>query len=174
MKRKHLINEDKPPIKLPVVFSDAINKEIDSIYSYNEKNGNGLSQLADYIDGISNYLSYAKIAFDYAHRFSRLPNGCYFVRDFGYNAGYTIKRSKKTQRAYVYVFMLNLKTDEFGLYIPPKISLNISGDRVAMPATPYGYGADYVSETRYNRKVTITESDLRMMIRESLRRILYN
>lgn len=171
---KFVLKEDKPPIRLPVVFSPAISKEIESILEFNQQLRNSLDEWTDYIEGIKNYLSYAKNAFDYANRFRRLPNGCPFVGDFGYNVGYSVKTSKRTHRAYVYVFMINLRAEEFGLKIPPKIPMNISGERIATAATPSGYGADYVSEIRTPKKLRISESRLRKIIAESIRKVLYN
>ncbi len=171
---KFVLKEDKPPIRLPVVFSPAINKEIESIDEYNQPLGDALDEWNDYLEGIRDYLSYAKIAFDYANRFRRLPNGCPFIEDFGYNVGYSVKTSKRTHRAYVYVFMINLRTEEFGLKIPPKVPMNISGERIATAATPFGYGADYVSENRNPHKLIISESRLRKIIAESIRKVLYN
>ncbi len=43
-----------------------------------------------------------------------------FISDFDYNIGYTIKTNNTTQQQYVYVFMANLKPDEFGLIVPQK------------------------------------------------------
>ena len=43
--------------------------------------------------------------------------------------------------------------EEFGLKIPPKVPMNISGERIATAATPFGYGADYVSENRNLQKL---------------------
>lgn len=171
---KFVLKEDKLPIRLPVVFSPSINKEIELIDEFNQPFGDSLYEWYDYIDGIIDYLSYAKIAFDYANRFRRLPNGCPFVEDFEYNVGFSVKTNKRTHKAYVYVFMINLKAKEFGLKIPPKVPMNISRERVATAATPLGYGADYVSENRNLQKLIISESRLRKIISESIRKVLYN
>ncbi len=63
-------------------------------------------------------------AWDYTHRFSRFPNGSIFIKDFDYNIGYAIKTNNTTNQPYVYVFMVNLKPQEFGLIVPPTLREN--------------------------------------------------
>lgn len=46
------------------MFSPSINKEIELIDEFNQPLGDSLYEWYDYIDGIIDYLSYAKIAFD--------------------------------------------------------------------------------------------------------------
>lgn len=49
------------------------------------------------------------------------------------------------------------------------IPQNISGDDIAVPATSTNYGSDYVSESK---RIRLTESDLRMIVKECIRRVL--
>lgn len=41
---KFVLKEDKPPIRLPVVFSPAISKEIESILEFNQQLRNSLDE----------------------------------------------------------------------------------------------------------------------------------
>ena len=49
------------------------------------------------------------------------------------------------------------------------IPQNVSGDRVAVPATSANYGADYVSESK---TIRLNESDLRRIVGECIRKVL--
>ena len=93
------------------------------------------------------YLSNPVIAWDYVGRHTQFPNGAKFIRDFNYNIGYTIKTNDTSNRTYVYVFMLNLNPEEFGLKVPPTLKEN---------------------------KIVLTESNLRKIISETLKRLLCN
>lgn len=146
MKQRRL-SEDRLPPRLIVIFSSKLSKEINAIDNCNQNNIQGLAQWYDYLEGIRNYISNPVIAFDYTDRYIQFPNGARYIRDFDYNVGYTIKTNNKTQEAFVYVFMLNLKPYEFGL---------------KTPQTKNG-----------NSPIQITESDLKMMVRKVIRR-LYN
>ena len=75
--------------------------------------------------------------------------GHYSSRILIINVGYTIKTNKYTEQTYVYVFMMNLKTEEFGR----KKSLDIQ-------------------ESRKKRQIVIKESQLHSIIHETIRRLL--
>lgn len=124
------LNEDKLPTKLAVRLSYKIYKEINTIDSYNQNNVVALSQWYDYLDGIKSYISNPVIAWDYTNRFSRFPNGARFIMDFDCNVGYIIKTNNTTNQPYVYVFMINLKPEEFGLRIPPNVNENRHIDKI--------------------------------------------
>lgn len=79
----------------------------------------------------------------------KVPNGALFIKDFDYNVGYTIKTNKYTEQTYVYVFMMNLKTEEFGLKKSPDIK-----------------------ESRKKRQIVIKEFQLHSIIHETIRRLL--
>ena len=119
------LNEDRLPLKLSVVFSSEIRKRIETIYSCNQENADGLSQWYDYLDGIKSYLSNPAIAFDYTDRYPKFPNGAIFNRDFNYNTAYVVKTDKHTNQQFVYVFKVNLNLEEFGLKSPSTISETI-------------------------------------------------
>ena len=116
--KQYQLYEDRLPSKLLVRFSYDISKKINTIDSYNQNNIGAVSQWYDYLDGIKSYLSNPVIAWDNTNRHHRLPNGTRFIADFDYNVGYTIKTNNTTQQQYVYVFMANLKPEEFGLIVP--------------------------------------------------------
>ena len=117
MKRSWL-KEDKLPSKLIVNFSSKINGYIKDVSDLNQNNVEALSQWSDYIEGIKSYLSNPVIAWDNMNRYPRLRNGGRVIKDFDYNAGYTILADYVTGQPFVYVFMLNLKPEEFGLQVP--------------------------------------------------------
>ena len=89
MKRSWL-KEDKSPSKLIVNFSSKINGYIKDVSDLNQNNVEALSQWSDYIEGIKSYLSNPVIAWDNMNRYPRLRNGGRVIKDFDYNAGYTI------------------------------------------------------------------------------------
>lgn len=141
------LNEDKLPSKLFVRFSSKIDKNIKEIFTYNQNNIDALRYWLDYIESILNYLSNPSIAFDYTNRYICFPNGTRFIRDFDYNIGYTIKTDNTTNQVYVYIFMINLKLNEFCLQIPP--NLNES-----------------------KRFIHLTESYIKHIVRKTLKRYL--
>ena len=141
-----MIKKDRLPPKLPVVLSSKISRKISAINAYNQNNTDEISQWYDYIEGMIDYLSNPVIAWDYMGRHSLFPNGARFIRDFNYNIGYTIKTNSTSNCAYVYVFRLNLNPEGFGLRVPSALKEN---------------------------KIVLTESNLRRIIFETLKRFLY-
>mgnify|MGYP004446041767 CR=1 FL=1 len=91
---------------------------MDVIYYYNRDRANELLQWYSYLNKLQDYVSNRVIAWDYNNRHTRLPNGTCLITDFDYNIGYAIKTNKGSDYTYVYIFMLNLKLDEFGLKVP--------------------------------------------------------
>jgi hypothetical protein len=153
--KQYLLFEDKYPPKFLVVISSKISKDIESVVNYNQNNAENVIKWSEYIDWVKGYLSNRAIAFDYTNRHSRLSNGTYFLNDFNCGIGYTIKENKFTKQPYVYIFMLNLKLDEFGLKSP------------------------YITEnnnikTQYNMKqvIRLTEGDLHRIINECVNEAL--
>ena len=146
MKQDYLIEENLPP-RLPIRFSSKIYNQIDNIYTYNQNNVNALLDWLDYIDGLKSYISHRKIAWDYANRYIRFPNGAVHLIELGYDVTYIIKTNKATNKNYIYVFKIDLKTEEYGLNIPPSL-------------------------TEDKNVIRLTESMLKSMIAESLMNIL--
>ena len=128
MKKQYFLNEDKLLPKLSVRFSTKIINEIDAIDSFNQNNLDGLANWHDYLDGMRSYISNPVIAWDNTNSHHILPNGTRFISNFDYNVGYTIKTNNTTQQEYVYVFMANLKPEEFGLKVPPVLKECIQND----------------------------------------------
>lgn len=140
------MNEDKLPPKIQVRFSTKVSSKIDSIISHNKGNIQAISEWLEYLETVKNYVSNPVIAWDYTNRNIQLKNGTKFIQDFDFNIGYTIITDYTTNSPFVYIFMVNLKPQEFGL-----------------------------RECKRRRNaVTITESKLRRIIAESIRKILYN
>ena len=115
-----LVSEDKLPQKLSVITSPKISKQIEVIDNYNQNNIDALSQWNEYIEGLKSYISNRSIAWDYNNKYPRFPNGAIHLEELGYDVTFIVKTSHITNRSYVYVFMLNLKPEEFGLKVPPK------------------------------------------------------
>lgn len=118
MKRKFKLYEDKDTYKFTVVLSPKINKDMDVIYDINQNKTKELRKWYTYIDEVKEYVSKREIAWNYNKRNIKFPNGTYFIKDFDYNVGYTIKSDKTTHNPFVYIFMINLKPEEFGLKVP--------------------------------------------------------
>lgn len=102
--RQHLLFEDKLPPNLLVVISAKISMKIEYVIKCNQNNTNGLNNWCKYLDWLKEYISNRSIAFDYANRCSKFPNGAYFLNDFNIGVGYTIKSHKYTRQPYVYIF----------------------------------------------------------------------
>lgn len=151
---KFYLHEDRPPKQLQVIFSSDIINEMDNIEYLNQNNAEGLSEWYQYIESIKNWLSNPSIAWDYANRFAKFPNGARFIRDFNCNIGYTVKTNQ--YGAYVFVFMINLKPQEFGL--------NTIKENKSI----------YTDNTmKTNKKVIrLTEADLHNMITEAVKTAL--
>lgn len=142
------LKEDNLPSKIPVRFSSKIDKDINEIKTYNKYNIDAISQWIEYLEDIKKYISNPVIAFDYTNRFIKFPNGTKYIRDFGYNVGYSIIADGINEQPCVYVFMVNLKTEEFGLKRPPVIQ-----------------------ESKKKRQIVIKESQLHSIIHKTIRRL---
>lgn len=120
--KRYWLREDKLPPNLLVNFSSKITEKINAIGNYNKNNDLALTQWSDYLDGIKSYLSKSVIAWDNMNRYPRLRSGGKFIKDFGYNVGYTLLNDYSTNKPLVYIFMVNLKVEEFGLRLPPNMN----------------------------------------------------
>ncbi len=146
MKRYYII-EDKLPRKLLVKFSATIYKQINSIAYFNRNNIEVLSQWYDYLNGIKTYLSNPSIIWDNTGRYIQWQNGARFINDFGYNVAYSIVNDTTTNKNFVYVFKVNLALEEFDLKVPPLLTEN-------------------------KHIVRLTDSDLKFIITECVRRVI--
>lgn len=140
-------NEKNIPSRIIVGFSKEISNRIESIYKYNQGN-EALIQWSEYLATIRKYISNPSIAFDYKHSSVHFRNGAILLKDFGCDAIYYIK-TNGNHPPYVYIFKINLKTDEYGLKVPPTLQ---EGKSV----------------------VRLTESDLRFIVTECARKIVEN
>lgn len=144
---QYRLNEDKYLSKLSVRFSYKLFKEIKEIENYNQNNPQTLSLWLEYLNEAKNYISNRAIAWNYNRRNIKFPNGTFFIKDFDYNIGYTIKTNIETNGAYVYIFMMNLKLEEFGLKAPIALKENKS-------------------------TIILKESQLHFIIREAIKKIM--
>ena len=150
--RERCLNEDKLPQRLPVVSSKKINAEITAIETYNQNNREGISQWRDYLNGLKNYISNPVIAWDYANRYHHTKKGAIYLNELGYNAIFMVLTNNQTQQAYVYLFWIDLKPEEFGLKVPPTLNEN------KQPITKIVY--------------CLSEKQLRNIIKESIKKVL--
>ena len=154
--KHHYLIEDKLPPKLPVVFSSKISNQINVIYACNQNNTDALSQWDEYIEGLKSYISNPVIAWDYNNRYVHFPNGAIHLMDLGYDVSFIVKTNQTTNENYVYVFMLNLKPEEFGLKVPSKGNSQITCN----------------TNISNKKLIRLTEQDLHRIVRESVNRIL--
>ena len=80
--KQYLFDEKTTPYNLFVIVSTKISKQILAIDNCNQDNPEALSEWHDYLDTVKRYLSNPSIAYDYANRFSKFPNGARFIKDF--------------------------------------------------------------------------------------------
>jgi len=147
---KNCIYEDKRQSRLLVTVSPNIQQEINDIEYYNHNSIDALCQWYDYIETLKNYISNPVIAFDNVNRYTHYPNGAIHLVELGFDVTFIIKNNERTNKTYVYVFRIELKPEEFGLYIPT------------------------LNERKRFKKHThiITEFQLRRIIRESIKKVL--
>lgn len=141
---RYCVKEDKRLPKLSVRFSPDIAARIETVNARNFDNQEALSQWNDYIDGIIQYISNPVIAWDNTNRFHHTSNKETFIDEMGMDIGFIIETDSTTNQ-YVYVFYLDLKTEDYGL-----------------------------NESIKKKSVIVTEAKLRRIISESIRRVLYN
>ena len=78
------------------------------------------------------------------YRFHHNSNGEKFIEELGMDVGFIIETDNNANQ-YVYVFYLDLKTDDYGL-----------------------------NESIKKKSIILTEIELRKIIAESIRKVLYN
>ena len=144
---QYYIKEDKLAPNLLIRFSARINKQINAIKDFNRGNIEGLSQWVGYLEGMKTYISKRTIAWDNTGRYIEWPNGSIFIPDLGYNVAYNIITDSATKRDLVFIFRANLAPEEYGLKVPPALNEN-------------------------KRIIPLTESHIRHIVRETLRRYL--
>lgn len=112
------LQEDKLPPKLPFVLSAKIRSQIFLIDDYNQDMPDQVLQWHHYIEWMASYISNPAIAFDYANRYVHYRNGAMHISELTINATVIVKYTAK-KGAYVYIFKLDLKPEDFGLKLPP-------------------------------------------------------
>ena len=132
-------------MNLPVYFSEDINNQIQYIKSHNQNN-DGYSEWKAYMDWIVHYLSKPSVAWDYAQECVQNENGIIFFDKFGYILEYIIKIDEETSQAYVLIIHMDFKLKNFGL----------------------------LENKQSNGKRIISETGLREIIAESIRKALTN
>ena len=145
MDNRHLLNEEKLPAKLPVVYSNETMNTIEAIKDSNRFEEEGLSRLFAYINGISSHISNRAIAFGYGNNYTIDSNETVYVRDFG--VIFSLKDG--TNGTFVEIAWIDLNPEEFGLEVPPMME----GKK---------------------KIVRLTEKDLHRIVKESVKRILFN
>ncbi len=118
MIKQYSLNEGNQSSKFYVVLSPTIQNEMDAVFTHNQNNKKGLYQWYSYIEDVTNHISNRSIAWNYTNGLIQKRNGAITLNDFDYNVTYAVKISKRTHRAYVYVYKINLKIEDFGLKNP--------------------------------------------------------
>ena len=149
--KQYLLNEDSLPSKLHVRLSYDIVNDIEAIEFNNQYNTEALSEWFKSLSAVINNISNPVIAWDYSGCNKHNSNGETYLNLFGYNIGYSIMFEDENTPPYIYIFYIDLKVNDFGL---EESSL-------------------YESKC-YRSKNNITESKLRRIITESIRKVLYN
>lgn len=174
MSRKLSINEDILPQKIPLIYSARIRRKIKDVMDANQNNREGLSKWKEYVDGITDYVSNRSIAFDYRNAYPHFQNGATFINDFGYNVGFNFIEDSTTGQLMIFVFMVNLNLEEFGLKEPQNEQNNNMEKLIHMERK------HQINEARLKRIVSesisrhigkpmrITESDIRQMVMEAI------
>ena len=136
--------EDKLSPRLPVIISPEIDKEISTIESKNIDNEYAITQWRDCLSVIINQISKPSIAWDNVGIYQHESNGETHANIFGHDISFTIETDRMGKN-YVDIFYFDLKPEDYGL-----------------------------REEIQRRKVSllISESQLRFIIRESLKKIL--
>lgn len=132
-------------MSLPVVFTKELGDYIQYI-KFRNQNNDGYVEWKEYLDWIVHHLSKPSIAWDYAGDCKTDENGITFFDKFGYSLDFIVKIDEDTTQAYVSIIKMDLNLDGFGL----------------------------VENRQRNGKVIISESRLRKIIAESIRKVLYN
>ena len=118
--KQYILNKDKRPPQLQVVYTDYITNHIQQIIDNNQGNINGLSALGDYIDWVSNHVSNRAIAFDYGGNFAKNSDGMIIIYDKGISF-YLVDDSDKV---FVEIVGLDLNLEEFGLCENKKVNIS--------------------------------------------------
>lgn len=136
--------EDKLSPKLPVIISYEIDNEISTIEAKNIDNEYAITQWKDCLSVIINQISKPSIAWDNIGIYRHEPNGETHANIFGHDISFTIETDRMGKN-YVDISYFDLKPEDYGLI-----------------------------ECQHRiEKLLISESLLRSIIRESLKRILF-
>lgn len=122
---KHRINEDKPPITLPIVISSQLKINLEKVCNYNFWNSTAIENLIKHILWIANHFSQYRVAFDYSNQFIHKPNGVVQVpREYAEcEMEYAVitvydKNTKEPISSHVEIINIWLTNNDFGLEIP--------------------------------------------------------
>ena len=132
-------------MSLPVYFAADVANYLQYIKSRNQSN-EGYSEWKEYVDWIVHHLSASSIAFDYAEECECDEYGVIFFDKLGYSLEYIVKIDNETSQAYVLIIQMDFNLGRFGL----------------------------VENMRRKGTLIVSESRLRKIISESIRKVLYN
>lgn len=143
------IYEDKrlPPYRVFLGYN--VQQEIKYLISCNKNNVEGIRRLKEYVKSLKRYISNPTLAWDNEGRYTHYQNGAIHVMEIGYNFLYILK-TNQTGKSYVCIIRIWFDTNALGLKDPRKMNEN----------------------REFKRVYYIKESQLRLIIRETLRRVL--
>lgn len=143
---KHVLKEDRRLLKLPIVCSYQVYSFINDVSFRNQDKVEEIARFKEDISCILDHISNPVIAWNNAARYIYDDNGTIFFEDFGFKVDFMVMTDKVTQQNYIRVIYLEFNLEDFGLQ----------------------------ENKRQNSKFTISESQLRNIITESIRKVLYN
>lgn len=148
--KHYLLNEIDLPTKLKVKFSDDITNLIEVIDFYNRFEYEQISEWHSYIKGLIDWISNTVIAWDNTNQYQYdYVNNITHIQDNGYDVTFVMN----TNKSCIVITKVNLRYEEFGLK-RPSLYENKS------------------SQKCFKKKHTITESQLRSIIRETIKKLL--
>ena len=147
--KRILLNEGIKLSKLPIIFSSDLFNNIKRVSSININNET-INEWYDFLETIKRHYSYSSIAWDYANnQVDEIKNN----NDLGYNVVFTIKIDETDNEVYVEIINFDIVS------VARDLGMNV----------PY----DLCENEHRNNKIIIEESQLRQIIRETLKRILF-
>jgi len=142
MIKQFLLNEDKLPPKLPVIFSNEIIDKIQDIRFYNQFDKEGLSRLFSYIKSVENHISNRSIAFSYGSDYTMDSNETIYVHDYGV----IFCLVDYSDTIYVKVVWMDLNPKDFGL------NENRYIDKIITEVIRQNTTNEFVSVTKFHYK----------------------
>ena len=145
---RYCLNEDIRLEKLPVRYSDELKARIEDVVFYNKFESENINQWVNDLKGIVSWLSNPAIAWDNQNEFIHYDDGEIYIKKYGILfeiLNYIDMQG--VEHNFVYVLDVDINPQDYNLKVPP-----------------------YLNENK--RIIPLTESHIRHIVRETLRRYL--